>query len=84
MDKLTEKQSNVINFIVKYLETNGFQPSLREIATFLKCGVPNVYQHLHAIEKKGYIKIPESGSARAIMLNGYLFKVVHRGFENEK
>lgn len=54
--ELTKTQQKILEFLAES-KTNGFMPTLAEIAK--KFGYNNrstVQQHLHAIEKKGYIK----------------------------
>ena len=56
MEKLTEKQKTVLNFIKSEIKSKGIPPSIREIckATGLS-STSSVHLHLANLEKKGYI-----------------------------
>lgn len=54
--ELTKKQARIIKFIKEYLERNGYPPSYDEIAEHFKMAKPSVFDHLNAIQKKGYIR----------------------------
>lgn len=70
MLKLTSRQQQVYNFIVRYLDQYGFAPTLQEIAVHLDIrGNLGVLRHLAALEKKGYIR-RTPGSSRGIALPG--------------
>ena len=57
MEVLTKRQKDVLNVIKKYIATNGYPPTVREIAEIMKLSSPATIQvHLDMIEKKGYIK----------------------------
>ena len=63
---LTEKQKEVLKFIIRYKEEFGFPPTLREIGKNFNIKSTNaVTDHLIALGKKGYIERRERGS-RAI------------------
>jgi len=66
--KLTARQEQVLEFIKKSIDTDGFPPTVREIAGFLEIVSLNaVRRHLQALEKKGYLEI-EPGKSRGIKL----------------
>lgn len=56
MERLTERQREVLDFIFEHQRKHGWPPTFREIgAQFSIC--PNGVQcHLDALEKKGYIR----------------------------
>lgn len=55
---LTERQSQVFDFVVDYVATNGFPPSRQEISQHFKFRSNNAAQeHLSKIEKKGWIQL---------------------------
>ncbi len=65
---LTAEQQRVYTFILDWRKKAGFPPTVREIAVALGYRSPNnVRQHLHLIEKKGYLKIV-TGKARGIQV----------------
>lgn len=68
-NKLTDRQKEILDFIQKFINENGFPPTLREIASnFGMASTFGVKRHLDALKKKGYLKI-ESFASRAITLN---------------
>jgi len=56
MQKLTERQRKVLDFIRTSIRDNGYPPTLREIGNFMSIRSTNgVNDHLRALEKKGYL-----------------------------
>jgi len=53
---LTEKQAKILKFIRGYIEKNSYPPSYDEIGQYFGMKKPSVFDHLNAIEKKGYLK----------------------------
>ena len=68
---LTDRQQQIYDFIVSYVQEQLYPPSIREIrdGTGLK-STSSVVGHLKALEKKGMINITEY-EPRAIKLVGY-------------
>lgn len=61
MEKLTERQKDVLNVIKKYIADNGYPPTVREIGDILGLSSPATIQaHFDNLEKKGYIKKKEN------------------------
>lgn len=54
--KMTTKQQKIFDFIVKYVKEIGYPPTVRDIASEYKMSSKGAYDHMLAIEKKGYIK----------------------------
>ncbi len=53
---VTDRQQEVFNFIVAYLEDKGYPPTIREMQLGLGIGsLRGVTIHLDALQKKGYI-----------------------------
>lgn len=67
MKDLTEKQEAVYRFIIQTLKERNMPPTIREIAETFQITAKGAYDHLKAIEKKGYIKTQKNQS-RAIEL----------------
>jgi repressor LexA len=68
LDKLTERQREVYDFIRDKIRSRGYGPTVREIGAHFKISSPNgVMCHLKALEKKGLIN-REPNMSRAIML----------------
>lgn len=57
----------VYGFIYQYIQTQGYPPSLREIATGCFVGRSTLYRHLDRLEMGGYIA-REPGRARSLAL----------------
>lgn len=54
---LTKRQKEVLNYLVGFLNKNGYSPSFEEIAHALKLtSLATVHKHLSTLEKKGYIR----------------------------
>ena len=54
--ELTKRQQQVLDFIINYLKNTGYPPTVREVGKEFKISSKGAYDHLVAIEKKGYIK----------------------------
>ncbi len=60
--KLTDRQQEILDFIVADIQTKGYPPTLREVANrFDIVSTQGVRRHIDALEKKGYIN-RESGA----------------------
>src|SRR6202789_3775668 len=54
---LTKRQKEVLNYLVGFLNKNGYSPSFEEIARALKLtSLATVHKHLSTLEKKGFIR----------------------------
>jgi repressor LexA len=63
MEELTDRQREILNFIVKETETRGFPPTIREIGEEMNISSTNgVNDHLKALERKGYLNRGEQQS----------------------
>lgn len=57
MEKLTNRQSDVLDYIKSYVAKHGYPPAVREIGSALGLNSPATIQsHINALENKGYIK----------------------------
>jgi repressor LexA len=65
MKNLTQKQEQIFLFIKDTIHDSGFPPTVREIGEKFSITVKGAYDHLKAIEKKGYIRCTQNKS-RAI------------------
>ncbi|SNB45928.1 SOS-response transcriptional repressor, LexA [Geobacter sp. DSM 9736] len=67
---LTTRQKQVLDFVTTHLESNGYPPTLREVASHLQVsGTNGVLKHLDALERKGLIR-RHAGSSRGMSLTG--------------
>lgn len=63
MEELTDRQKEILNFIVKESEERGFPPTIREIGEEMDIRSTNgVNDHLKALERKGYLTRGEQQS----------------------
>lgn len=65
MKEMTKKQQEVYKFICGRIKQQGYPPTVREIGTNFDISVKGAYDHLKAIERKGFIRCSSSKS-RAI------------------
>ena len=66
MPQLTERQQRVMDFIVDFMDTEGFPPTRAEICEALGFRSPNAAEdHLRALVKKGAIEMLP-GTSRGI------------------
>ncbi|MCK4907652.1 MAG: transcriptional repressor LexA [Spirochaetes bacterium] len=65
MKEMTKKQKEVYDFIRSKITRQGFPPTVREIGHKFSISVKGAYDHLKAIERKGFIRCATSKS-RAI------------------
>src|SRR3989344_2698145 len=58
---LTPKQKKILDYVFSFTDKHGYAPSLKEIGSYFGLrAVSTVYQHLKALEKKGYLKKEEN------------------------
>ena len=68
MEKLTERQKDVLNYIKSYIVSHGYPPTVREIGKALDISSPaTIHVHFKNLEKKGIIR-KEGAKNRAIEL----------------
>ena len=54
---LTRRQKQVLDFLQKFIDRNGYSPSFEEIAEGLELSsLATVHKHLQTLEKKGHIR----------------------------
>lgn len=77
MRELTEKQNAILTFIQSYIQEQGYPPTIREIARRFKITAKGAYDHMKALEKKGYIKTEKNRSRAMEILKGVDGERVH-------
>lgn len=61
MEKITDRQEEILDIIKKFIADKGYPPTVREIGGTLSLKSPaSVHFHLNKLEKKGYIKKDKS------------------------
>ena len=54
---LTKRQKEVLDYLVSFLNKNGYSPSFEEMAKGLKLtSLATVHKHLTTLERKGYVR----------------------------
>ena len=57
MNDLTDRQSEILNYIKEFIVSNGYPPTVREIGSALGLRSPaTTHTHLNNLELKGFIK----------------------------
>ena len=75
MEKLTDRQSQILDTIKKFIAKNGYPPTVREIGSLLDLSSPaTTHFHLNRLESKGYIRKNKSKnrSLELMVPNEYL------------
>ena len=68
MEKLTNRQQDVLKFVKSYIVSHGYPPTVREIGKALDISSPaTIHAHLKNLEKKGIIR-KDNSKNRAIEL----------------
>ncbi len=74
--KLTDRQQDILDYIVEAIQSQGYPPTLREISSrFGISSTQGVRRHIDALHKKGYI-VRESG-ARSISVASDILNLSH-------
>lgn len=69
MKSPTKRQEEVLEFIKDYLADNKYPPTIREIAAHFEISVKGAYDHIKALEKKGYLRCNSNRSRAIEILN---------------
>jgi repressor LexA len=70
-----KRQLQILDFIRQYIDTNGFAPTLKQIAEALNVSsLATIHEHLQALEKKGLIR-KKTGATRGIVLTDHIPQV---------
>ena len=68
MEKLTQRQNDVLDYVKTFIVAHGYPPTVREIGKALEISSPaTIHAHLNNLAKKGFIK-KDSTKNRAIEL----------------
>ena len=74
--ELTSRQKEIFGFVRTFIKERGYPPSVREIGEHFKIYPRAVFDHLKALERKGYLK------RRGSMSRG-LEVLVFQGYESQ-
>lgn len=79
MNDITERQKELLQFIIRQIREHNLPPSISEMATHLKVKSKNaVAKLLNALEEEGFIRT--SGKARGIEILNALGESLEKGF----
>jgi repressor LexA len=56
MKELTDRQQEVLTFIIKYINSHNYPPTIREVAEYFKMSIKGAHDHITALKKKSYVK----------------------------
>ena len=62
MKEPTSRQREVLTFIVEYIHSHSYPPTIREIADYFSISVKGAYDHVSALKKKGKLKFEDKRS----------------------
>lgn len=55
MKEITNRQSEILNYLKEFIDENKYPPAIRDIATNFSISVKGAYDHIKALEKKNFI-----------------------------
>lgn len=55
MKGLTKRQSEILDYLRDFIDTNRYPPAIREVASHFNISVKGAYDHIKALEKKNVI-----------------------------
>ncbi len=53
--RLTKRQRQILDWIKRFIDEHGMPPTVREIGGHFEIASPSVFDHLQALEGKGYL-----------------------------
>jgi repressor LexA len=56
MKELTDRQREVLTFIIRFIDSHTYPPTIREIAEHFEISIKGAHDHVTALKKKGYVK----------------------------
>jgi len=62
MKEPTRRQGEVLSFIIEFLHSHSYPPTIREVAERFSISVKGAYDHISALKKKGMIKLEDKRS----------------------
>ena len=62
MKEPTSRQREVLAFIIEFVQSHSYPPTIREIADYFSISVKGAYDHVAALKKKGKLKFEDKRS----------------------
>ncbi|MDR2785515.1 MAG: transcriptional repressor LexA [Treponema sp.] len=56
MKELTDRQREVLTFIIRFIDSHTYPPTIREIADYFEISIKGAHDHVTALKKKAYVK----------------------------
>ena len=75
---ITQNQKVILEMVANFMDDNGFPPTIRDIAREYQCSVKGAYDHVLALERKGYFTRSKLRS-RGILLSEKAMGELSRG-----
>jgi len=72
----SEKQLEVLRYIIAHIETHGFQPSQSEVAQAIGVTKNAIQGRLKELARRGIIDLPAGNRERAIVLKYIQFRAI--------
>jgi len=82
MKKITPRQQEILDFIIKFMRSNHYSPSMLEIAEEFGINRNAVFEKVMALQKKGFITT-QPNQARTIVLSNPLDQYTTKQLNDE-
>lgn len=73
IEEITEKQKEILELIIDFVEKNGHQPSRDQLAVMVGATRHAVNQRIEHLVKKGYLDYDSKGGERCLRIRGVGF-----------
>lgn len=77
---LTEKQQSILDFVKNFITRKGYPPTYGEISNHFEITKKGAYDHILAIQKKGYIQVEENKARAMRVIESGKEKIEELGF----
>ena len=73
IEQITEKQREVLELVINFIEEKGYQPSRDELAAMVGATRHAVNQRIEHLINKGYLAYESKGGERCLRIRGVAF-----------
>jgi len=70
MKEPTRRQREVLTFIIEFIHSHSYPPTIREVADYFSISVKGAYDHISALKRKGKLKLEDKRSRTMEVLEG--------------
>jgi repressor LexA len=70
MKELTDRQREVLTFIMRFINSHTYPPTIREIADHFEISIKGAHDHVTALKKKGYVKSDKRSRTMEVIKRG--------------